>query len=168
VNAEMPRPSADPGLDVVDLRTLMSHGASRLLRAAATRLFGFDYFVSYARHDAPAYAERLARALEAHGYYTCFDRTDLLPDDDLDESLRRAARRSRYTVLVDTVGARMSKYVADDELVPAPRLERDPRRHLRPCLPRGRRPLLLRRVVAPPLPHQLRLRDERRPEPVPA
>jgi hypothetical protein len=88
--------------------------AHRLLRTPATWLFGYDFFVSYARKDASRYAERLFQELESRGYVTCFDRSDLHAGEQLPDALARACARSRCTVLVDTLGARESRYVADE------------------------------------------------------
>jgi hypothetical protein len=98
----------------VGLRTLAAFSLRRLVRVPATTIFGFDFFISYARRDGSRYAASLYRQLEAHSCLTCFDKTDLLPADDLPESLARAVRRSRFTVVVDTPGARASRYVGDE------------------------------------------------------
>jgi hypothetical protein len=109
-----PKPSIVATLVEARLLELVPALAHRLLRTPATAIFGYDYFVSYARKDASRYAERLYEELEARGYVTCFDRTDLHAGEPLPDALARACARSRCTILVDTVGARQSQYVADE------------------------------------------------------
>jgi hypothetical protein len=108
------RPSIVATLVEAQLLELVPALAHRLLRTPATAIFGYDYFVSYARRDASRYAERLYEELESRGYVTCFDRTDLHAGEPLPDALARACARSRCTVLVDTIGARQSQYVADE------------------------------------------------------
>lgn len=72
---------------------------------------GFDFFISYAHDDAREYGLSLADSL-ANLDFTCFiDRSELPPGEKLSASLQSALRRSRTLILVDTTGARQSKYV---------------------------------------------------------
>jgi WD40 repeat protein len=83
-------------------------------RAPIRFLFGYDVFISYARSDADAYAELLETRLEALGFATFRDKREINAGDRLDSSLKSAIRRSRQFVLLDTPGARQSRWVAGE------------------------------------------------------
>jgi WD40 repeat protein len=74
--------------------------------------FGFDMFVSYARSDGQRYAETLEAKLESRDLTVFRDLTHLDSGEELSSSVMTAIRRSRRFVLIDTPGARGSKWVA--------------------------------------------------------
>lgn len=77
-------------------------------------LFGYDIFICYARADATPYAEFLETALEAGGFATFLDEGEIGAGERLDDTLRRAIRRSRQFLVLDTPKARQSKWVKDE------------------------------------------------------
>jgi tetratricopeptide (TPR) repeat protein len=82
------------------------HGPWQELRAAWQRLFGYDFFVSYAWLDGRAYAEVLVEQLTARYRYRCFlDDREMGGGDAWRASVRRALGRSSVLVLVATPAA---------------------------------------------------------------
>lgn len=59
---------------------------------------GHDIFISYARRDGLAYAERLERDLKATGVTTWRDKRNLDPDEDFTAELEVAIRQSKRVV----------------------------------------------------------------------
>jgi hypothetical protein len=92
-----------------------------LLRAAWQRLFGYDFFISYAWADARPYAETLAAALQsrAHGYRCFIDQKEMGGGEAWRSAVRKALARSSVLVLVaspralgsDNVFEEISTYV---------------------------------------------------------
>jgi len=101
--------------DTVDDKSPEIARASRSFFAVPIRfLFGYDIFLSYARKDAAEYAEFLEQWLEAAGYATFRDDHEIAPGDPLNSVIRRAVRRSRLFILVDTPTARKSGWVVNE------------------------------------------------------
>jgi WD40 repeat protein len=79
----------------------------------ARLLFGRDFFISYSRRDAAAYAATLASRLSAH--YSCYlDQLALPRGAELPSPIRREVRRATVLVLVGSPGAVDSIYVRDE------------------------------------------------------
>jgi WD40 repeat protein len=107
------------------------NSASRvqLWRAAWHRLFGYDFFISYAWADGRPYAEALERALtQLSPKYRCFlDQKQMGGGEAWRASVRRALRKSSVLVLVASPKALSSDNVYDE-------LSTFSRRH-RPLIP---------------------------------
>ena len=97
-----------------DAGLAITEATRTLLRSPARALFGFDIFISYARSDGAAYAELLEARLETVGFTVFRDRHELNVGDPLDHTVTAAIQRSRRFVLVDTMGARVSPWVAKE------------------------------------------------------
>jgi WD40 repeat protein len=85
-----------------------------LIRRLVAGVAGYDVFVSYSRQDGAAYARAGADALEAHGLVVCLDVSDFEPGDSLSGTMTARVQRSRRLLLIDTPGARRSRYVGDE------------------------------------------------------
>jgi WD40 repeat protein len=83
-------------------------------RTTIRSLFGYDIFICYARADAASYAELLETTLEAGGFATFRDEGEIGAGERLDDTLRKAIRRSRQFLLLDTPKARQSNWVKDE------------------------------------------------------
>ena len=104
--------------DTVDEKSPEIAKGSRNFFAVPIRfLFGYDVFISYSRKDAAEYAEFLEQRLEATGYATFRDDHEIAPGDPLNSVIRRAVRRSRLFILVDTPNARKSPWVMNEARV---------------------------------------------------
>jgi len=77
----------------------------------AKTFLGYDFFLSYCQEDARAYAEVLEIKLDGMGFATFRDNRDIDPGMSLSETIRRAILKSRCILLLDTPGARRSKWV---------------------------------------------------------
>jgi WD40 repeat protein len=85
-----------------------------LIRRLVAGVAGYDVFVSYSRQDGAAYARAGADALETHGLVVCLDLSDFEPGDSLSRTMTARVQRSRRLLLIDTPGARRSRYVGDE------------------------------------------------------
>jgi hypothetical protein len=73
-----------------------------IVRRLADALFGYDFFISYARADGHSYAVALARGLEAKGFDVFLDTEDYLPGDDWKRIGAWALKRTNRLVLICT------------------------------------------------------------------
>src|SRR5262249_23481276 len=73
-----------------------------LLRAASSRLYGFDFFISYAWKDGRLYAENLRDVLGAKPYhYRCFlDSKEMGGGAAWRRAVHRALARSKVFILI--------------------------------------------------------------------
>ena len=87
-----------------------------LLRAAVNRIFGYNFFISYAWADGRPYAEEIERALTSRplGYRCFLDRKEMGGGEAWRASVRRALRRSSVAVLVGTPAALASDSVLEE------------------------------------------------------
>ena len=76
-----------------------------LTRAVTDRIFGFDVFISYSRHDGMAYAQQLEEDLRRIGFRCFLDFKEMPAGEVLTASLRNSLKRSSSLVLVVSVGA---------------------------------------------------------------
>ncbi|RWE79578.1 toll/interleukin-1 receptor domain-containing protein [Mesorhizobium sp.] len=84
---------------------------SNLLTKVRRGLVGYDMFISYARRDASAYADTLAKKL--HQRYACFiDLKEAAVGSPLADTIQDALDLSRTLVLVCSEGATSSRYVS--------------------------------------------------------
>src|SRR5262249_9849501 len=82
------------------------HGRWQELNSAWQRLFGYDFFVSYAWLDGRHYAETLVEQLtRRHGYHCFLDDREMGGGDAWRASVRRALGRSSVLVLVASPAA---------------------------------------------------------------
>ena len=76
-------------------------------RSFATRLFGYDVFISFALGQPPrgtqSYASDLARKLQEHDFSVFFSENEP-PGKDLDDTLNKALRRSSLLVVIASRG----------------------------------------------------------------
>ena len=77
----------------------------------ADRIFGFDFFISYAWKDGRDYAVALAKHLEAEGFDCFLDSEDYSAGDDWKKIGAWALRKTHRLVLLGTPGALESKPV---------------------------------------------------------
>lgn len=75
------------------------------------RLFGYDYFISYAHKDGLEYPVRLAELLTATGYSVFLDQTEFAVGDELDAETRRRIRMSSYLIVLAGPAAVESEWV---------------------------------------------------------
>jgi WD40 repeat protein len=91
------------GLNDLPARRVGRTGMQHLL-AWLTRLidliFGYDFFISYAWHDGPAYPSRLSQQLEASRYKVFLDKTGYVAGADLRMATRRRVKMSTVLVVV--------------------------------------------------------------------
>ena len=77
-------------------------------RGNASRLFGYDLFISFALGPAPrgthSYASDLARRLRERDFTVFFSEDEAAPGDQLDGTLRRALHRSRALIVIANRG----------------------------------------------------------------
>ena len=77
-------------------------------RSFASRLFGYDVFLSFALGPAPrgshSYASDLARRLEQRDFTVFFSEEEMPPGEQLDGGLRKALLRSRALVVISNRG----------------------------------------------------------------
>lgn len=81
------------------------------LRALLDRLFGYDYFISYAHDDGTIYPRRLRDRLEQSGFRAFLDTTGYVAGDDLRAGTHRRVRMSTYLVVVARPHALRSVWV---------------------------------------------------------
>jgi len=81
------------------------------LKRFADRLFGYDYFVSYAWKDGREYAVKTAEALEGHGFDVFLDSKSYSTGDDWKQIGSWALSRTSQLILIVTEGAQNSKPV---------------------------------------------------------
>ena len=74
-------------------------------------LFGYDFFLSYRRADAAAFAQSLAEALQARGFVCFLDREETVGGTVLTPAIERALKRSRALVAILTAGVLDSDWV---------------------------------------------------------
>ena len=79
------------------------------LRRWFSLLGGYDFFISYSRSDASAYAKALAGELEESDFVVFLDRREVDIGEELG-SLTRAASRSRALVVVASPGVAASAW----------------------------------------------------------
>lgn len=86
------------------------------VNASVSRLFGFDFFISYAWSDGRLYAEALERILTARplGYRCFLDKKEMGGGEAWRTSVRRALKRSSVAVLVATPAAIDSQNVFEE------------------------------------------------------
>lgn len=77
-------------------------------------LFGFDFFVSYRRADAAAFAESLVAALQERGFVCFLDREETVGGVELAPALERALKRSRALIAILTPGVLESPWVISE------------------------------------------------------
>ncbi len=70
------------------------------LRRLLDRLFGYDYFISYAHGDGLEYPAKLAKRLEQSGFRVFLDAAEYHAGVELISGTRRRVRMSTYLVLV--------------------------------------------------------------------
>lgn len=77
-------------------------------RSFASRLFGYDIFLSFALGPPPrgtlSYASDLARRLQERDFTVFFSEQEMPPGEQLDSALQRALRRSKALVVVANHG----------------------------------------------------------------
>ncbi len=79
-----------------------------------TLLFGYDFFISYARNDAAVYALALANALSEKGY-TCFiDQWGSDPGKNLPTSIQKIVRNSKVFILLGSAASLQSNAIAKE------------------------------------------------------
>jgi len=81
---------------------------SPVTSVATETLATYDVFISYARQDGSAHAERLEHDLSSAGFRTWRDKRDLDPDQDFTAVLEEAIERSRRIVCCITPDVRRS------------------------------------------------------------
>ena len=94
-----------------------AHAAGGSARSAgASRLFGYDIFVSFALGMPPrgsqAYASDLTRQLRERDLAVFFSEDQALPGDPLTPTLRRALARSRMLVVLLTAGTLRDRFAS--------------------------------------------------------
>jgi TIR domain len=87
-----------------------------ILKAAIQRLFGYDFFISYAWYDGRPYAEALVRrlALKPYGYRCFIDQKEMGGGEAWRTSIRKALRRTSVMVLVASPAALASDNVFEE------------------------------------------------------
>jgi WD40 repeat protein len=85
-----------------------------LLRAAWERLFGYDFFISYAWADGRIYAQALAERLSELNYRNFLDEKEMGGGTKWRASARRALRRSSVLILIATPKALESDNVFEE------------------------------------------------------
>ncbi|MAS94388.1 MAG: hypothetical protein CMO55_14410 [Verrucomicrobiales bacterium] len=80
-------------------------------RRVTDRLFGYDYFISYAWDDGRTYAVELHRRLESSGFNCFLDSSDFVKGGSINEQGRRALRKTSRLVVVATPKSLESEYV---------------------------------------------------------
>lgn len=88
-----------------------SRTLSGRLLALLDRLFGYDYFISYAHYDGTNYPRRLCDRLEASGFRVFLDTDVYVAGEELRAGTRRRVRMSSYLVVVARPHALRSKWV---------------------------------------------------------
>lgn len=86
----------------------------RLRRLAGVMCFGYDAFISHAHEGGRDYAFALWTALEDVGLTVCLDQRDFEVGDPLGPKMKGTVKASRALVLLDTIQARNSEYVAEE------------------------------------------------------
>ena len=80
----------------------------RQRRAFASRLFGYDIFISFAlgfsRRGTQSYASDLARQLRERDFSVFYSEDEAAPGEDLDDTLLRALLRSSILVVIANRG----------------------------------------------------------------
>ena len=75
------------------------------------RVFGFDWFISYAHEDGRIYAHQLESQLRKNGY-TCFiDHRELPVGEALDKNIRRAIHKASALIVIGSPAALHSAWV---------------------------------------------------------
>jgi WD40 repeat protein len=74
-------------------------------------LFGYDWFISYARNDGTAYVLELCEQLARHDFRCFLDGIGFFPGERLVPATRRAIRRTTVFLLVASPGALQSPHV---------------------------------------------------------
>lgn len=80
-------------------------------KAVVSALFGYDWFISYARRDGSVYASQLCEQLTSHDFRSFLDSSDFSPGEQLPLATRRAIRRSTVVILVASPAAVVSPHV---------------------------------------------------------
>jgi hypothetical protein len=86
--------------------------ARPIWRRVLDRIFGYDFFISYAWVDGTAYAENLAHALSSSGFEVFLDRKDYRSGDDWKQVGAWTLRRTGQLILVGSPAATRSAAVA--------------------------------------------------------
>src|SRR6266403_1457933 len=86
----------------------------RFIDAIYSRIYGFDFFISYGRRDGVQYATALEQALRDRGFRCFLDHKDMPPGQSLAASTRRGLLASRVLLLVATEAAMGSRYVEEE------------------------------------------------------
>jgi len=77
-------------------------------------LFGYDFFISYRRDEASAYAEKLHRNLCEQGFVCFLDREQTVGGVELAPTIRSALKRSRALVVILTPNVVQSPWVKQE------------------------------------------------------
>jgi hypothetical protein len=87
---------------------MTSTHAPRQHRSFASRLFGYDIFISFALgfsgRGTQSYASDLARQLRERDFAVFYSEDEAAPGEDLDDTLREALRHSRILVVIANRG----------------------------------------------------------------
>jgi WD40 repeat protein len=94
----------------------MRVAAARVSDALGRFVFGHDVFVSYARRDALAYAERLANALTERKLFCYLDQWGAPPGEKVPPTIFRQVRRSTVLVVVGSPAALESRAIREEIL----------------------------------------------------
>lgn len=94
----------------------MRAAVRRVADALGRFVFGHDVFVSYARRDALAYAERLADALTKRKLFCYLDQWGAPPGEKVPRSVFRQVRRSTVLVVVGSPAALESRAIREEIL----------------------------------------------------
>jgi WD40 repeat protein len=92
----------DKGSDITGVNDEQRSSRTELIRAAWGRLFGYDFFISYAWKDGRPYAENLCKALASKPLcYRCFiDSKEMGGGLEWRRSVRKALAQSKVLVLI--------------------------------------------------------------------
>src|SRR6202140_353289 len=70
------------------------------VKSFTDRLFGYDFFISYAWHDGPEYPRQLAERLTQSGFSVFIDTREFVPGIDLRTSTKRRIRMSSQLLVI--------------------------------------------------------------------
>lgn len=85
-----------------------------LLASMVDRLFGYDFFIAYARSDASAYAAGLFEELKNRGFKVFLDKEEFDAGDSLKAATQQMLQKTAYLVLIGSPASLNSKYVYEE------------------------------------------------------
>lgn len=87
-----------------------------MFKSIIDNIWGFDFFISYARDDGTNYPQELKRRLDQEGYHVCLDQQEFWGGNDLRTLTRRRVHSSTYLVVVGRIQSLTESYWVHREI----------------------------------------------------